>query len=306
MNRVKIDLQNCYGIKSLERELDFSKTSAYALYAPNGVMKSSLAQTFKDAADAVESIDRIFPDRKTVRNIADEHDKALAPESILVVLPYSEQFGITEKTSTLLIEPKLKKEYDNLLRATDDAKQQLVKAICAQARSKRDFGVEISVAFTRTDSESDNALIRIHRELREQHDAPFADVEYEAIFNEKVLAALGTKDLKDAVEDYVRRYNELLAASTYFKKGVFDYYNAAQIAKSLAENGFFAANHTVSLKSNGAACEISSENELEQIIAQEKEALLADKALRKKFDDVAKQLQKKHRAEKVLLLSSSQ
>lgn len=50
MDHVKVDLKNCYGIKSFQREFDFTKTRAYALYAPNGVMKSSLARTFQDAA----------------------------------------------------------------------------------------------------------------------------------------------------------------------------------------------------------------------------------------------------------------
>jgi hypothetical protein len=61
MDQVSVDLQNCYGIKALKEVLDFKKTRAYALYAPNGVMKSSLAQTFADAANRVDSRDRIFP-----------------------------------------------------------------------------------------------------------------------------------------------------------------------------------------------------------------------------------------------------
>lgn len=63
-----------------------------------------------------------------------------------------------------------------------------------------------------------------------------------------MVKALDTKDLKDAVENYIRRYNELLAASTYFKKGTFDYFNAGQIAKSLAANGFFDAKHICFLR----------------------------------------------------------
>ena len=72
MDHVKIDLKNCYGIKNLQRDFDFSETRAYALYAPNGVMKSCLAQTFQDAADGKDSEDRIFKTRKTVRKIIDE------------------------------------------------------------------------------------------------------------------------------------------------------------------------------------------------------------------------------------------
>jgi hypothetical protein len=50
MDRVSVDLKYCYGIKDLKRDFDFSKVRAYAIYAPNGVMKSSLAETFQDAA----------------------------------------------------------------------------------------------------------------------------------------------------------------------------------------------------------------------------------------------------------------
>ena len=63
MDRVTVDLKHCYGIKALKKELDFSSAPAYAIYAPNGVMKSSLAQTFQDAANEVASKDRIFPTR---------------------------------------------------------------------------------------------------------------------------------------------------------------------------------------------------------------------------------------------------
>jgi hypothetical protein len=292
MDHVKIDLKNCYGIKSLQRDFDFSQAQAYALYAPNGVMKSSLAQTFQDAVEGVDSTDRIFTTRQTVRSILDESGKEIQRDQILVVLPYSEQFGVTEKTSTLLVDPKLRKEYDDLLKATEAAKVALLSAVRTKAGSKKDFELEISSAFTRSDDEFDNALTRIKRELEEQKDTPFAQVEYDTIFNDKVAAALSSKDLKSAIEDYVRRYNELLAASTYFKKGTFDYYNAGQIAKSLADNGFFAANHTVSLKAVAGDREIATQAELEKVIDGEKEAILKDKGLRKKFDDVAKQLQR--------------
>ena len=82
------------------------------------------------------------------------------------------------------------------------------------------------------------------------HDAVFADVPYDTVFDEKVLAFLRTQEAQGVI---VKRYNELLASSTYFKKGTFDYYNAGQITKSLASNGFFAAKHTVTLNAEKAA-----------------------------------------------------
>ncbi len=292
MDHVRIDFENCYGIKGLQRDFDFSNTRAYALYAPNGVMKSSLAQTFQDAADDKDSEDRIFTTRKTVRKITDEAGEDVSGRRILVVTPYDEQLGLTEQTSTLLLEPKLKKEFDDLLRATEAAKAALLSAIKIQSGSKKDLEVEISSAIMPTSVELDAALIRIKREVEEQKDNLFSSFEYDKVFNDKVLSALNTKDLKSAIENYIMRYNKLLAGSTYFKRGTFDYYNASQIAKSLAANGFFDANHTVSLNAESGNQEITNQKDLEAVIEKEKEKILTDEALRKKFDVVQKQLER--------------
>ena len=167
MDRVKIDLKNCYGIKSLQRELDFRATRAYALYAPNGVMKSSLARTFQDAANEQDSEDRIFPARKTTRTITDEAGDEIDGDRVLVVQPYDEELGVTEKTSTLLLDPKLKKEYDDLLRATAAAREALIAAIKQQSGSKQRMDTEISDAIMQSDAELDTALTRIQREIEE-------------------------------------------------------------------------------------------------------------------------------------------
>lgn len=291
MNKLKLALKNCYGIKKLNFTFDFSEERVYAVYAPNGVMKSSLAQTFEDEATGATSADRIFPARVCSRKITDENGDALSSESILVVRPYNEGLEHTAKTSTLLVNAKLRKEYEELHIGIDNAKEALLKALKEQSQSKKSLEQEISAAILPVDNDLPNALRRIKKEVQEQIDAPFADVQYDKIFDEKVLNALGTKDAKTAIEGYVRRYNELLAASTYFKKGTFDYYNAGQIAKSLADNGFFAAKHSVNLI-GGEKLEIKTRKELEEVINKEKDAIIKDKELRKKFDEVATLLQK--------------
>lgn len=289
MDRVKIDLKNCYGIKELKKELDFTQTRAYAIYAPNGVMKSSLARTFLDAANGKDSVDRIFPKRKSSRKITDENNKDVDGDRVFVVVPYDADFGLNEKTSTLLVDAKLRREYEKLHIEIDKAKETLLTAVRQQAGSKANFEAEISTTFTPS-GDFEVAVGRIRAELQKQKDAPLKDVQYDVIFNDKVQKALDTKDLKDLVEAYVRRYNQLLAASTYFKKGGFDYYNAGQIAKSLADHGFFDAAHTVNLKAAGGVLEINTQKELEAVVAKEKDAILKDKQLRQNFDAVEKAL----------------
>ena len=291
MQRVRIHLENCYGIKHLETVLDYSDTQVQALYAPNGAMKSSLARTFQDVVERAESKDRIFPKRVTIRDITDEQGRELEAEKVLVVTPYDEDLGVNEQTSTLLLDPDLKQEYEGLLRAAATAKEDLLTAVRQQAHTRRDMAIEISHAIMQSASELDTALVRIEREIHEQKDSPYLDVQYDKIFNEKVLSALNTQDLKDAIQDYAQRYDQLLSNSTYFKKGTFDYYNAEQIATNLSKNGFFDANHTqVRLNAADGNHEIRNKAELEQLISAEKKQILTDDTLRSKFDGVARQL----------------
>ena len=291
MKTLTLKLENCYGIKKLDETLEFSNAKAIAIYAPNGSMKTSLAQTFQDIAAGADSKDRIFPARVCARVVRDENGADLPKDSVLVVRPYEETLGHTTKTSTLLVNASLRKEYEDLHAEIDAAKDAFLKAMKEQSRSKRDLEKEFSLAFTATDNKFYIALNRIRDEVANRPDAPLKDIPYDLIFDERVQGFLETKDFKKAIGDYIKKYNELLAASTYFKKGVFNYYNAAQIAKNLADNGFFAAKHSVNLNA-GEKKEITTQKELEDLIASEKEAISNDKDLRKKFAEIEKLIQK--------------
>lgn len=291
MKNLTIELENCYGIKALNHQLDFTKERAYAIYAPNGSMKSSLALTFKDMADGTEPQDRMYPDRVSSSKITDENGASLTDKSIFVIRPYDEEYSHTEKTSTLLVDSKLRKEYEQLQIEIDESKEMFLKALKKQSGSKMNLEKEISSSFTQSDNEFFKALNRIEGELLAQKEIPFADIRYDTIFDEKVLNFLGTKDFKTAIEDYVKKYNELLAASTYFKKGIFNYYNATTIAKNLADNGFFDANHSVNLNAD-VKLEITSQEQLEALITKEKEGISNDQNLKMKFAAMYKLLYK--------------
>ncbi len=291
MKTVSIDLESCYGIKKLQAKFDFSKAKACAVYAPNGSMKSSLAQTFQDVADHAASKDRIFPGRPCKREIKDEAGVDLPKESVLVVRPYDEVFGHSAKTSTLLVNPALRKEYEALHADIDAAKEIFLKALKEQSGSKKDIEKELSSTFTARDDQFYVALNRVKDEIAAMLDAPLATVAYDVIFDDKVLALLATDEAKTAIQDYIKKYNELLAASTYFKKGTFNYYNAATVAKQLADNGFFDAKHSVTLNAD-AKLEITSHKELEELIAKEKDAISNDEDLKKKFVKLDKLIQK--------------
>jgi hypothetical protein len=131
----------------------------------------------------------------------------------------------------------------------------------------------------------------VRQEVIDQADAPYVEIKFDRVFDDKILAFLATKDFKAALRDYIEKYDQLISASQYFRKGTFNYYNAAAVAKSLAVNGFFEARHTVTL-SGGEKVEIRNEKELEALILKEKEAITSDADLRKRFSEIEKQLEK--------------
>ena len=134
MNKVSISLKNCYGIKQLDCEFDFSDRAVYAIYAPNGSMKTSFAQTFKDISAGEPSRDRMFPSRKTTRKVKAENGAELPKESVLTLPPYDEFFSHSEKTSTLLVNNELRKEYERLHADINRSKEIFLKEMKGQSR----------------------------------------------------------------------------------------------------------------------------------------------------------------------------
>ena len=287
MKKLRVELGHCYGIKKMIREFDFSRCSATAIYAPNGSMKSSLAQVFRDIAEGVDSSDRVFPDRKAMRKVTDEYGKPIAKDCVLVIGPYKPDLRYSGKTATLLVNPQLRERYEDLHVEVDAMQDSFCRALKAISKSKLDIEAEVSNAILKENTGFRDALRRVMFEVNSQTTAPFADIPYDLVFNEKVLLLVNTKGFKEAIGQYIEHYNRLLSSSTYFRQGVFNYYNATTIAKSLADNGFFDARHTVSLNA-GKKIEISSREELEKLIAEEKDRITNDQELKSKFAAIDK------------------
>ena len=128
-------------------------------------------------------------------------------------------------------------------------------------------------------------------------EAPFRSIEYDKLFDEKGIAVLAQQESRELIAEYIRKYNELIDSSIYFKRGTFNYFNAGQIAKSLADNGFFKAAHTITLR-GGEDVQITSEQELKDIVQREKDAITSDATLRKKYQQLAGLLEKNADARK--------
>ena len=292
MKKLNVALKNCHGIRELDATFNFAKGNAVAVYAPNGTMKTSFARTLADLANGNETTDHMFPGRDTERSVTDENGDSLDPDDVVVVLSYDEELGPTESTSTLLVNPELRKEYEALRVDLVDAREKLIAALKAQSGTKQDVVGTVSRVFTQQEDSFFTALVRISYEVEQLESAPFADLPYDILFNDKVDAIIRSPALQSALGQYVTRLNELLDESTFFSRNSFNFYNAANVTKSLGDNGFFAADHSLLLHGEETPRAVTSLDELDRLVADEKKRITDDDKLRKDLDAVERALQK--------------
>ncbi|MDL2264461.1 hypothetical protein LJC31_07410, partial [Synergistaceae bacterium OttesenSCG-928-I11] len=291
MDSVKVNLKNCYGIRALEYEFIFDQKKTYIIYAQNGVMKSSLAQTFKDLSDGKDSEDRIYKSRETVRTITESNGAPLAPDKVFVIVPYNKSFK-SSKISYLLANKKLKEEYDELHQEIDEKKDILVTALKKTSGLKTDIEETFSEAITHDRKAFYTAVMRVEYEVENNGPSQLAEVNYQTIFNDKVMQVLRDDDFRENLKQYITTYDKLVDNSTFFKKGVFNHNNAEEIAKNLDANGFFKASHTVNVTIQGKKHEISNITELKDAIQSEKDIILDNPQLAESFAQIDNKLTK--------------
>jgi hypothetical protein len=289
MDKLTVDLENCYGIRKLKHDFDFRTGNVVAIYAGNGSMKTSFADTFNDLMTGTKTVDRYFPDRICKNSVKDETKADLPPNSILVVRPFVDQMPVSEKTSALLVNGTLRDEYVKLCSEVELSKGALVSALSQSSGLKRDIEKELSLAVTAAPNRFYESLIQLKALVERQKDAPFASVPYQIVFNETVLKFLESPEVRANLESYVERYNSLIAQSRYFKKGMFEYHNAKAIADQLEKQGFFDAKHTVHFNAEESKQIFTTKAELEKVIKDEQDEITNDKDLRKQFAKLSDQ-----------------
>jgi len=294
MKKLKIKLENCYGIRKLNVEFDFSKENVVSVYAPNGVMKTSFAKTFKDVSSGTETTDRIYSDRKTIREITIDTNIELTSNDIFVIEPYIAEYS-SDKVSTLLVNKELRKEYEAIYEKINEKKSDLLKHLKKTSGLKNEQEIEENLSQDITNKKDFfTALKRIKDEINDYTKNPkgIELIQYKNIFNEKTVDLLKDQTIISDLSEYITTYDKLLDSSTFFKKGVFNHNNAADIAKRLKENGWFKANHSVNIRIDNVERKILNEKELEEAITKEKENIINNQDLQVAFEKLDKTLAK--------------
>jgi len=283
MRKLHIRLQHCYGIKKLEKEFVFGNRT-FAIYAPNGSMKTSFAKTFKDLMRGEETKDLIYPERNAVREIKDEKGVELLKEEVFVIEPYNEGY-FSDKESTLVVEKELKEKYEKIYVDLEKEKTSFIKNLKSESQST---DCEDEVLSTFLESEKDtlfDILERVFVSIDGSH-AKYS-FRYNDVFDKKGNVKKFLDKHSKTLDEYIQQYDSLVSQSTFFKKSpnTFGTYQANELLKSIEDNSFFEAGHSINLSDDS---KINSAEDLKKLLESEIKKIINDEKLKKIFDTIDK------------------
>ncbi|HRB14917.1 MAG TPA: hypothetical protein PK224_03925 [Nitrospira sp.] len=288
MQKLKVNLEHCYGIEQLSYEFDFSTKKRFIIYAANGTMKTSFANTFERLSKGLSPEERVHGNA-SVCSVTDDHDVPLRPEEIFVIVPIDPEFK-SEKMSTLLVKKELKDRYDAIRTVLETKKTDLIKAL----KTLSDLpinAVEATVAKDIAFNESDfyGAMERLRPNVTAKRKSKLGPVLYQSIFEERVVKLIESSDFQSKISQYMKDYEDLISGSRFFKLGIFNHDNAEEIADALAKNGFFEARHSINMMARAGTDReppIETKDKLVQVIRDEKRRILSDPKLTQTFDSI--------------------
>lgn len=295
ITKCNVAMKNCYGISSLDYEFEFTyvnkndgKTynTIVAIYAPNGLMKTSMADSFQDYSNGKMPVDRVYSENKSELSILDQEGNQIPNNAIFVVESINEAYK-SERMSTLLASESLKDEYDEVYRAVQEKSETLLKALRKKMEMRSNIDNIFIEGLGRSGETFVTALGSVERQVDEEsYLKEFSNVSYKILFTDKnVYELLNDVEFKNLISQYADVYQRLLDESKFFRQGVFNHTNAADVAKNLAENGWFEVGHSVKLNSKDGdhPDDITDRETLEKHISDEKIRILSDPTLEEIF-----------------------
>lgn len=298
MQELKLDLENCYGIKQMNETIDYSNNNVAIIYAPNGTMKSSLAKTFEAIRDDRQVEEKIYGFKSSC-SISDEDNVAISKEQIIVINPFDE--NAYEGQGLLMANEPLRKAYLNIHDSIESKKESLYSKIKEKFgySNRNNFDVKNTMLndWGLTVKKEYDCLIKIKELL---HDPMMNcqlhedDIDYASLFNDKVYSMMKTGKTGELIEEYENKYRELVDKSLYMQQGIIDHNNYGNISNALNANGFFAANNEVVLKAKDGSTSITlkEQKELDDLIKKEKEQVLNSKEIKELFEKINKAISK--------------
>lgn len=291
MKKLTLKLENCYGIKKLEDEFDFSNCKTIAIYAANGVMKTSFAKTFKDIASKGKPCDQIDHSLTPVCNVSVEDGTQLQPENICVIEPYNDKaFNSEEKVLTLLADEETRKDYLSIYKEID-AQKKTTLSVLKKITGSGNYEAEINDSFSYLKKKNIFEIFdSIMPGIASSKD--LFDFTYNDVFDPKNEVRDFLVDNFQLLQSYIEKYEELVNDSDFFGKNaenIFGTSEANALNLSLEGGEYFNTGHKLLLKKHG---EIQKVEDFSKLLNEEIERIFNDEKLQELFQEIEKKLDK--------------
>lgn len=284
MKKLEVMLNHCYGIKNMEHIFDFTHDNVIAIYARNGVMKTSFAKTLKQIQkNKIKEVrDEIFSIASTVAIKID--DKEISPKDLFVINSFESDYQAN--ITPLLVNDTIKTRLHEVLEARDALFRDLEKKsglkITKTVAGKSVYELETTIVKD-FNFENGSFLLNIDSFLNNPPMMDLSLIQYSRIFVESVEKKILSPEFQSKIREYIERSNKIYSLTPFLSKGGLTLPKLKDVHKSLKKDSYFTRGNTIVLANQEV---IQDENELVQQILKV-EAQLRDVS---EFKDIEKML----------------
>ena len=296
---LKGNFKNCYGLADFQMlDIPFDASASgknrAVIYAPNGIMKSSLAKVLDDISKKKKTTDRIFTENNSkylVNYYGDEYDERAkkAADNIYVIQSFDEKFeSSSDSVSTILADETIRKNYEAIIKSHQNEISKINTELSAlsgiavkdiQSHLQLDFGLnEQSDWFDIIDTVATQSSM--HEYVSELN-----EVRYSIVFNPQTQRVFETQDFVNDAKSFVDILSSQIAESKVLSSQ-FNDYNIMEFGKSLEKNNLFSANHKI-IMSDGT--EIKDYATWKQVVDSEFERIYSTPQIKTLFSSIGKQ-----------------
>ena len=266
MNKLRVKLDHCFGIRHMEHEFNFEHGNVIAIYAKNGLMKTSFAKTMKklqmEKSDEIR--DEIFSVEGSASVIAD--GQGIEPKRIFVINSFESAYQAD--ITPLLINETIKAHLQDVLKARDKLFKALEKSselkIKKTVSGKTVYELENAIIHDFEFSEN-SFLVNVSSLQGRVPENDFSAIPYARIFDDAVIKKILSTDFQTKIRDYIARSDEIYASYSFLSKGYLTLPKLKNVQKSLKNESYFSQGNTIILSGKEA---ISSIDNLSQQISE--------------------------------------
>lgn len=291
MQKLEVGFENCYGIKKLNHEFNFTQeNNVNVVYAKNGLMKTSFTKIFKSFQDGSESKikDLIFNNTPVVKNIKID-DVDIVKEEIFVINSFEKAYE-SDSISSLLIDDNIKEQLEevlnlrlNILRNLEN-KSGLKISKVSLGRTVFELEPKIINDFNFEDK---SFLKNLDIFILPEENNYFSNIKYMEIFDDSVLSKkIKSAEFQDKIDDYLTKTDEIYTNYSFLEKGKLTLPKLKEIQKKLKGNNFFVKENKILLNNNVNISTISELNTKITEIENELQSSVEFKAIEKLLSDV--------------------